>query len=157
MEVDVFSTRRAFWSTNWRRGPISALGRVTYGSRCFLAPGEPCEITYVRLWWNSTKGAFSLRAYGDSAAKFTQRNTGLRGEKWIRGVPVKSLPLGCDGAQERVRFLSVPMGTLELSLHNGIQASRCPAPDFPGDPRLLPLLHGKKHSPHPSPGWLVGW
>ena len=70
---------------------------------------------------------------------------------------MKSLPLGCDGAQERVRFLSVPMGTLELSLHNGIQASRLPAPDPPGDPLLLQLLHGKKHSPHRLTGGLVGW
>ena len=60
-----------------------------------------------------------------------------------------------DGAQDRVRFLSVPMGTLELSLHNGIQASRLPGPDPARDPLLFPLLHGKKHSPHPSLGQLV--
>ena len=37
--------------------------------------------------------------------------------------PLKSLPLGCDGAQQKVRFLPVPMGTLQLSLHSEIQAS----------------------------------
>ena len=53
---------------------------------------------------------------------------------------MKSLTLGCDGTQQRERFLSVPMGTLRQSLHNGIQASGGGGKWIPGVPvKSLPL------------------
>ena len=124
---DVFGTAiRAFTKRLARSRAIFDSGRSVFGWWCAK--------TYKAHHWHGAiclgkNSAFCLRAYGDSGAQFTQRNTGLRGGDVVPGVPVKSLPLGCDGAQERVRFLSVLMGTLELSWHIGIQASRCPAPD----------------------------
>ena len=118
---DLFGTAiRAFTRRLARSRTIFDGGRNVFGWWCAK--------TYKAHHWHGAiclgkKSAFSFRAYGDSAATFAQRNTGLRGEKWTRGVPVKSLTLGCDGAQQRERFLSVPMGTLRQSLHNGIQAS----------------------------------
>ena len=125
---DVFGTAiRAFTRRLARSRAIFDGGRNVFGWLC--------TNTYTGHHWHGViclgkKRAFSLRAYRDSGATFTQRNTGLRGEKCAPGVPVISLPLGCDGAQQRVRFLSVPSGTLALSLHNGLQASRRPAPDL---------------------------
>ena len=125
---DVFGTAiRSFTRRLARSRAIFDGGRSVFGWLCTKFYTGPQWHGVICL---GKKSAFSLRAYGDSGATFTQRNTGLRGEKCAPGVPMKSLPLGCGGAQQRVRFLSVPMGTLELSLHNGIQAARCPGPDL---------------------------
>ena len=77
------------------------------------------------------KSAFSLRAYGDSGAKFTQRNTGLRGEKWTPGVPVtarisvglRGVLLGANCTMElisdRTDFCWFKGGPSGCKLHNG--------------------------------------